>query len=114
MVGIKTREIYEAPAATIIIAAHRALESLTLSRKSLAFKRSVKQEYAELIYVGDWFSQHHLELLAYLHCSQRPVHGEITVKLFKGSCTVVARKSPVTLYRPSLATYSSESVFDQR
>jgi argininosuccinate synthase len=114
LVGIKSREIYEAPAATILIKAHQYLEALTLSKSSLDFKRLVENEYARVIYLGDWFSPHHMDLLSYLQHNQRNVGGIIRLKLHKGNCIVVGRFSDIALYQKVLATYSSESVFDQK
>ncbi len=114
LVGIKSREIYEAPAALILIRAHQALEALTLSRSSLDFKRLVEDEYARLIYLGDWFSLHHMNLLAYLQNNQVVVDGVIRLKLHKGNCIVVGRRSDLALYQKTLATYGEESEFDQR
>ncbi len=114
LVGIKSREIYEAPAALILIRAHQALEALTLSRSSLDFKRLVEDEYARLIYLGDWFSLHHMNLLAYLQNNQVVVDGVIRLKLHKGNCIVIGRRSDLALYQKTLATYGEESEFDQR
>jgi len=114
LVGLKSREIYEAPAASILIRAHKALETLTLSRSSLDFKQGVDTEYARLIYLGDWFSPHHMDLLAYLRQNQRVVSGTIRLKLFKGNCTVIGRQSSNALYKRNLITYGKGSDFDQR
>ncbi len=113
LVGIKSREIYEAPAAEVLLKAHRALEALTLSRDQLRFKGQVAQEYADLIYDGLWFSSLRQDLAAYVQSSQRFVTGTIRMKLFKGSCVVVGRKSPYSLYDVSLATYDEGDMFDQ-
>lgn len=113
LVGIKSREIYEAPAATVLIKAHLALESMTLSRPQLRFKEKVAQEYADLIYNGLWFTSMHQDLAAYVQSTQKYVTGSVKVKLFHGSCTVVGRKSPKSLYSFSLATYDKGDIFDQ-
>jgi len=113
LVGIKSREIYEAPAATVLLAAHKALEAMTLSRDQLRFKERVALEYADLIYNGLWFTALHRDLAAYVESSQRHVTGTVRVKLHKGNATVVGRKSPKSLYSYSLATYDKEDVFDQ-
>jgi len=113
LVGIKSREIYEAPAATVLLQAHQALEAMTLSKDQLRFKQRVAVEYADLIYNGLWFTRLHQDLAAYVKSSQRFVTGTIRVKLFKGSCTIVGRKSPFSLYSYSLATYDKGDVFDQ-
>ena len=113
LVGIKSREVYEAPAATVLLKAHAALEAMTLSRHQLRFKERVAQEYAELIYNGLWFSAMRHDLDAYVESTQRFVTGSVRVKLFKGSATVVGRRSPHSLYRHELATYAGEDAFDQ-
>ena len=113
LVGIKSREIYEAPAATVLLQAHQALEDLTLAKDQLRFKQKVAMEYADLIYNGLWFTRQHEDLAAYVESSQRFVSGTIRLKLFKGSSTVVGRKSPFSLYNYSLATYDKGDKFDQ-
>jgi argininosuccinate synthase len=113
LVGIKSREIYEAPAAVVLLKAHRALEALTLSKDQMRFKQRVAQEYADLIYNGLWFTALHQDLASYIQSSQRFVTGEVRVKLFKGSCRVVGRKSPFSLYSYGLATYDEGDEFDQ-
>jgi argininosuccinate synthase len=112
-VGIKSREIYEAPAATVLLQAHQALEALTLSKPQLRFKEKVAQEYADLIYNGLWFTALRRDLAAYVESSQRFVAGTVRSKLFKGSSKVVGRKSPFSLYRHGLATYDKGDEFDQ-
>jgi argininosuccinate synthase len=106
--------LYEAPAAIILIKAHKLLESLTLSKSSLDFKQMVDEQYAEMIYLGNWFSLHHMDLLAYLRQNQSMVSGMIQLKLYKGNCTVMSRESANSLYKPNLITYSEKSEFDQR
>ncbi len=113
LVGIKSREIYEAPAAVTLLAAHEGLEALTLSKDQLRLKARVAQEYAELIYNGLWFTAHHQDLAAYVQSTQRHVTGAVRVKLHKGSATVVGRKSPKSLYDFSLATYDKTDAFDK-
>ncbi len=113
LVGIKSREIYEAPAATVLLQAHQALEALTLSKPQLRFKEKVAQEYADLIYNGLWFTALRRDLAAYVESSQRFVAGTVRSKLFKGSSRVVGRKSPFSLYRHGLATYDKGDEFDQ-
>jgi len=113
LVGIKSREIYEAPAATALLQAHQALEAMTLSKEQLRFKQKVAVEYADLIYNGLWFTSLHQDLAAYVKSSQRFVTGTVRLKLFKGSCSVVGRKSPFSLYNYGLATYDKGDVFDQ-
>ncbi len=113
LVGIKSREVYEAPAATVLLAAHMALEQMTLSKDQLRFKARVAQEYADLIYNGLWFSAMHDDLRAYVKSTQTHVDGTVRVKLFKGKATVVGRKSPKSLYVYHLATYDKADKFDQ-
>ena len=113
LVGIKSREIYEAPAATVLLQAHQALEAMTLSRDQLRFKQKVAAEYADLIYNGLWFTSFHQDLAAYVQSSQRFVTGTVRFKLFKGSCSVVGRKSAFSLYNYGLATYDKGDEFDQ-
>ncbi|MDY6912449.1 MAG: argininosuccinate synthase [Chloroflexota bacterium] len=113
LVGIKSREIYEAPAATVLLKAHRALEAMTLSRDQQQFKEIITQKYSNLIYDGLWFGALRNDLAAYVKSSQQFVSGIVRVKLFKGNCTVVGRKSPHSLYDVSLATYDKGDVFDQ-
>jgi argininosuccinate synthase len=112
LVGIKSREIYETPAAVVLHAAHKALESLTLSRDQLRFKESVAGEYARLIYNGQWYSALHQDLAAYVQSTQRFVSGEVRVKLSRGTCSIVGRKSEHSLYSIGLATYDSGDQFD--
>ena len=113
LVGIKSREIYEAPAAVVLLEAHRALESLTLAKAQAGFKQRVSQEYADLIYNGLWYSSHRTDLAAYVRSTQRFVSGTVRIKLFKGKCSVVGRKSPYSLYDYGLATYEKGGSFDQ-
>jgi argininosuccinate synthase len=112
VVGIKSREVYEAPAAVILHTAHTALEYLTLTRDQLRFKARVAQEMADLIYSGLWFSALHQDLAAFVQSTQRNVSGVVRVKLFKGQATVVGRKSPKSLYQFQLATYEKGDLFD--
>jgi argininosuccinate synthase len=114
LVGIKSREIYEAPAAVVLHAAHRALESLTLSRDQLRFKELVAAEYARLIYNGQWYSALHQDLAAYVQSTQRFVSGTVRVKLSPGQFAIVGRRSPHSLYSHSLATYESGDQFDHQ
>ena len=107
VVGIKSREVYECPAAVVLIAAHQALEALVLPRDLLDFKRTVEQRYSQLIYDGLWFTPLRESLDAFVASTQPRVSGEVAVKLFKGSARIVGRRSPHALYQPALATYSS-------
>src|SRR5438105_5083919 len=113
-VGIKSREVYEAPAAVILHHAHRALEELVLDGEAARFKTSVAQEYARLVYQGKGFSRQRRDLDAYVDSTQVSVTGKVLVKLHKGSAQVAGRSSPYSLYRPRLATYSSGDQFDHQ
>jgi argininosuccinate synthase len=113
LVGIKSREIYEAPAGTTLLAAHEGLEALTLSKDQRRLKARIAQEYAELVYNGLWYSAHHRDLEAYVRSTQRFVTGTVRMKLHKGTATVVGRKSPRSLYDFSLATYDKGDEFDR-
>jgi len=112
LVGIKSRELYEAPAAVILHEAHRELEFLCLSKQSLRFKTLVSQEYADIIYNGLWFNAFHEDLFKFVQSNQRFVTGLVRVKLFKGKATVVGRKSDFSLYSKKLATYETGDQFD--
>ena len=111
-VGIKSREVYEAPAAVILHLAHRALEELVLEGEGAGFKRQVAQEYARLVYQGKWFSAHRASLDAYVASTQVVVEGTVRIALHRGTARVAGRKSRYSLYRPQLATYSSGDEFD--
>ncbi len=114
LVGLKSREIYEAPAAVILHQAHSAIEDLTLTKDSLRFGETTRQVYADLVYNGLWFSALRRDLAAYVSSSQRYVTGQVRLKLFKGSCTVAGRSSPFSLYDLELATYGGSDEFDYR
>ncbi|MCS7253024.1 MAG: argininosuccinate synthase [Armatimonadota bacterium] len=114
LVGIKSREVYEAPAAITLITAHRALEALTIERDLIHFKRSLELKYAELVYYGLWYHPLREALDAFMDHTQRTVTGAVRLKLFKGSCMVVGRESPFSLYRYELATYDRADQFDHR
>jgi argininosuccinate synthase len=113
LVGIKSRELYEAPAATVIIQAHKALEAMTLSKDQLRFKEKASIEIADIIYNGLWFGALNRDLSAYVQSSQRYVSGKVRLKLYKGHAQVVGRESPKSLYNLSLATYDKGDTFDQ-
>lgn len=113
LVGIKSREIYECPGAVTLLAAHKEIEDLTLVRELAHFKPIIENELSNLIYNGLWFNPATEALIAYLKSTQQVVNGTAKVKLYKGSVTVVARKSDNSLYDESLATYTSADTFDQ-
>jgi len=112
LVGIKSREVYENPAALILINAHKELEFLTLTREVTQFKTQVEQQMAKIIYEGLWYSPIKPALDAFINETQKTVTGTIRVKLHKGNHTVVGRKSPYSLYNEELATYSKGDAFD--
>ena len=114
LIGIKSREIYEAPAATILYTTHKELEGLVLDRLTQHFKEMVSLKYSELVYDGLWYSVLREALDKFVDYIQRRVTGTIKVKLFKGSCSVVTRKSRYSLYKKELATYGKEDQFDQK
>ena len=114
LVGIKSREIYEAPAATILHTAHKELESLVLDRELAHFKEIVSLKYSELVYYGLWYSSLKDALDSFVNSTQKLVTGTIKLKLFKGNCVPVARKSANALYKKELATYGKEDKFNQK
>ena len=113
LVGIKSREIYEAPAGWVLYSAHKALESLVLDRETLHFKELIAQKYSELTYYGLWYTPLKTALDKFVDETQKTVNGTVKLKLHKGNCSVVGRKSPDSLYRRELATYEKGDVFDQ-
>jgi argininosuccinate synthase len=112
LVGIKSREIYEAPAATILHTAHAALESLTLSKEQLRFNRLVADELAQATYDGIWFSALHRDLREYVRSAQRVVNGQVRMRLDHGNAYVVGRRSDDSLYDRTLATYDADDAYD--
>lgn len=112
LVSIKSREVYENPAAVILINAHKELEFLTLPREVSQFKTLIDQQMAKVIYDGLWYSPIRPALEAFVDETQKAVTGVVRVKLFKGSHVVVARKSPYSLYNEQLATYMKGDTFD--
>ena len=114
VVGIKSREIYEAPAAVILHKAHRALEGMVLTKEAMRFKDMVASQYADIVYNGQWFSAFHLDLMAYVLSTQRVVTGVVRIKLSRGTATVVGRKSPLSLYKYDLATYEKGDAFEHK
>lgn len=114
LVGIKSREIYEAPAAAVLMTAHKDLEDLTLERDVAHFKPIVEQQLANLVYEAKWVSPLFDSLMAFIDSTQQNVNGVVKMKLFKGNATAVARQSEHnSLYDEDLATYTSSSSFDQ-
>jgi argininosuccinate synthase len=114
LVGIKSRETYEAPAATILMAAHADLESLVLDRELLHFKQGISQKYADLVYYGLWFTPLREALDAFIDTTQENVTGKVRVRLRKFNAHVVGRKSPYSRYNENLATYTAKDTFDHK
>ena len=114
LVGIKSRGVYETPAGTVLMTAHRDLESITLDRDTQHFKDNLANEYARMIYNGLWFSRKREALDALINKTQEYVNGIVRLKLYKGNCTVTGRKSDVTLYEPDIATFDASTLYDQK
>lgn len=114
LVGIKSREVYEAPAAMTLITAHNALEAMTLPREVAHFKPLLEKKLTELIYEGLWYSPLKKAVCAFIDETQLTVSGCVRVKLFKGHAIIVGRKSPHSLYQLELATYNSDDQFDHK
>jgi len=112
LVGIKSRGVYETPGGTILVAAHNALESLTLDRETMHYKQQLALKYAELVYYGLWFSRLREALDAFVDVTQRNVTGSVRMKLFKGHCTPAGVKSPHSLYRTDLASFKMGAEYD--
>jgi len=112
LVGIKSREVYEAPAATILHRAHDELERLTLDRDTSHYKRKLANDYADLVYNGLWYSPLRKALDAFVDSTQDRVSGTVVIRLFKGNVTVLSRWSPFSLYDTELATYTDADTFD--
>ncbi|MBD2021722.1 argininosuccinate synthase [Leptolyngbya sp. FACHB-36] len=114
LVGIKSREVYETPALSVLIDAHRDLESLTLTADLLHYKRGIEETYSQMIYNGLWYSPLRDALDAFVKKTQERVTGTVRVKLFKGVAAAIGRKSANSLYATELATYGAEDRFDHR
>jgi len=114
LVGIKSRGVYETPGGTILITAHRALESLTLDRDTAHYKQQIALKYAEMVYNGQWFSPLRTALDALVDATQQNVTGSVKLKLFKGRCTLAGTKSPNSLYNPDLASFTMGQEYDPK
>ena len=112
LVGIKSRGVYETPGGTILITAHRALESLTLDRETMHYKQQIALKYAELVYYGQWFHTLRNALDAFVDTTQQKVTGSVRLKLFKGRCSLAGIKSPNSLYRTDLASFKMGAEYD--
>jgi argininosuccinate synthase len=113
LVGIKSREVYECPAATLLIEAHRELEKLVLTRHEVWLKEQMDREWANLVYTGLWNDPLRDDLDAFIAKTQEHVIGEVKIKAYKGAVTIVGRSSPLSLYDTGLATYDASTTFDQ-
>jgi argininosuccinate synthase len=113
-VGMKSRGVYETPGGTILLAAHRGIESITLDRGAAHLKDEIMPRYAELIYFGYWFSPEREMLQALIDKSQEHVTGTVRLKLYKGSVSVIGRKSPHSLYSMQHVTFEADSVYNQQ
>lgn len=114
LVGMKSRGVYETPGGTVLHIAHRELEYLTLDRETMHLKEMLSVKYAEMVYYGLWFTPLKRALDAFMAETQRQVTGVVRLKLYKGNCTVVGRKSPNSLYREDLATFGADAVYNQK
>jgi len=113
-VGIKSRGVYETPGGTVLHIAHKAIESITMDREIMHLRDSLIPKYAEFIYYGYWFSPERATLQKLIDESQRNVTGTVKIKLYKGNCIVVGRKSPYSLYNQELATFEKDYVYNQK
>jgi len=113
LVGMKSRGVYENPGGAILYAAHQGLESICLDRDTLHYKEMMSTRYAELVYNGKWFTPLHEAMRVFVTQTQERVTGDVRVKLYKGNCSVVGRKSPFSLYREDFATFGHDDVYDQ-
>ena len=114
LVGVKSRECYEAPAALALIEAHKALEDLVLEREVLHYKLGIEQEWARVVYYGQWFSPLKQALDAFIASTQQCLTGDVRLKFYKGTCVVRARRSQYSLYDYGLATYDDDDAFDHK
>jgi argininosuccinate synthase len=113
LIGIKSREVYECPAATVILEAHKDLEKTILTKHELSFKKLVDDQWTFLVYSGLWMEPLKEALEVFINKTQERLMGRVKVKLYKGSLRVVGRSSPMSLYNLKLATYASSTTFDQ-
>ncbi|HOO40706.1 MAG TPA: argininosuccinate synthase, partial [Syntrophales bacterium] len=111
-VGMKSRGVYETPGGTVLWAAHRALESLVMDREVMLMRDSLIPKYAQLVYNGFWYAPEMETLQTYIYATQENVTGTTRVKLYKGNCIVVGRKSPFSLYREDFATFDQDQVYN--
>ena len=114
LVGMKSRGIYETPGGTLLLSAHRELESLTLDRTTLHYKDILAGKYAEIVYNGQWFTPLRYAMDAFIDSTQERVTGRVRLKLYKGNVMIAGRKSPYSLYREDLATFGEDAVYNQK
>jgi argininosuccinate synthase len=114
LVGMKSRGVYETPGGTLLLAAHRELESLALDKETLHYKDILAGKYAELVYNGQWFTPLRYAMDAFIDSIQTRVTGTVRLKLYKGNIIIAGRKSPSSLYREDLATFAEDSVYNQK
>ena len=112
LVGMKSRGVYETPGGTILVTAHKALETITLDRETMHYKQHIALKYAEMVYYGQWFSRLRTALDAFVDATQQPVSGTVRLRLYKGRCTLAGVKSPKSLYRPDLASFTMGAEYD--
>jgi len=113
-VGMKSRGVYETPGGTVLWAAHRAVESITMDREVMFMRDSLTPKYSQLAYNGFWYSPEMQTLQTYIDATQENVTGTARMKLYKGNCTVVGRKSPNSLYSEAFATFEKDQVYNQK
>jgi len=114
LVGMKSRGVYETPGASLLLAAHRELESITLDKETIHYKDILAGKYAELVYNGQWFTPLRTALDTFVESTQTRVTGTVRLKLYKGNIVPVGRKSPFSLYREDLATFAEDAVYNQK
>ena len=114
LVGMKSRGVYEAPAATVLYAAHRELESLTLDKETLHYKELIAPKYAEMVYNGQWFVPLREAFDAFINETQKNVTGTVKLKLYKGNIIIAGRKAPKSLYWEKLATFGEDEIYNQK
>jgi argininosuccinate synthase len=114
LMGMKSRGVYETPGGTLLMAAHRELESITLDKETLHYKDMLAGKYAELVYNGQWFTPLRCAMDAFIDSVQTRVTGHVRLKLYKGNIVIAGRKSPYSLYREDFATFAEDTVYNQR
>ncbi|NLT68426.1 MAG: argininosuccinate synthase, partial [Acidobacteria bacterium] len=114
LVGMKSRGVYETPGGTLLMTAHRELESITLDKATLHYKDLLAGKYAELVYNGQWFTPLRYALDAFTDSVQTRVNGSVRLKLYKGNVIIAGRKSPNSLYREDLATFAQDAIYNQK